>query len=126
MYHLRQVSEHKALHERINAALRHNEDRLEVVMVRRMLADVHRDEGRDEGRKEGRDEGRKEGRDEGHKEGQLAANKRTLMELLRLRFETLPPVIEQTIETTQDATRLTKWLHGVITAKDLDSIGIGS
>jgi hypothetical protein len=32
--------------------------------------------------------------------------------------------IEQAIEATQDANRLQQWLRGVVTANDLDSIGI--
>jgi hypothetical protein len=108
VYHSRGMGEHGALRQRIDAALRHDEDRLEVEMARRTLADVHRDEGRDQG----------------WREGTLAANKRTLVDLLRLRFETLPAETEQVIEATQDPDRLAEWLRGVVTARDLDSIGI--
>ena len=73
-------------------------------MVRRALADVHRDEGR--------------------REGSLAADKRTLLRQLRLRFSPLPVEVEQAIEATQDADRLAQWLDGIITKPDLDSIGI--
>jgi hypothetical protein len=54
----------------------------------------------------------------------LAANKRILVDLLRLRFPPLPPEIEQTVESTHDADQITKWLHRFATAQDLDSVGI--
>jgi hypothetical protein len=95
VYHAREVTEHGALRERINAALRNDESRLEVDMVRRTLADVHRDEGR--------------------LEGELAERKRTLLELLRLRFS-LPPEMAQAIEATQDGDQLAEWLRRFATA----------
>jgi hypothetical protein len=104
VYHARQAGEHATLRQRIDTALRHDEDRLEVDMARRTLADVHRDEGR--------------------LEGALAADKRTLLNLLRLRFKSLPPQMEQTIQATNDPERLTEWLSRFATATDLDSIGI--
>ena len=85
-------------------ALRDDEDRLEVDVVRRTLADVHRDEGRSE--------------------GALKARRQTLLEQLRLRWGPLSAEIEQVIETTQDAEQLAAWLRGVITAEDLDGVGI--
>ncbi len=45
VYYARVPSEHAALHQRIDAALQHNEDRLEVQMARRMMPDIHREEG---------------------------------------------------------------------------------
>jgi hypothetical protein len=77
-----------------------DEDRLEVDMARHTLADVHRDEGA------------------------LAANRRTLLNQLRLRFESLPPNMEQVIQATNDAEKLAEWLRGVVIAPDLASIGI--
>jgi hypothetical protein len=100
VYHVREASEYPMLYERIGAALRHDEDRLEVDMVRRTLADVH------------------------WEEATLAANKRTLLELLHLRFKSLSPEVEQAIRATQDADQLAEWLRRFATAKDLDSIGI--
>jgi hypothetical protein len=100
VYHSRPASEHSALRERIDTALRHDEDRLEVGMARRTLADVHRDEAI------------------------LADRKRMLVEQLRLRFESLSPETEQTIRATDDADRLAEWLRRFATAKDLASVGI--
>jgi hypothetical protein len=108
VYHSRETSEHIALRQRIDAALKNDESRLEIDMVRRTLADVHRAEGRDEGRRE----------------GEIAARKQTLLDQLRLRWAPLPPMIEQAIEATQDPEKLAEWLRGVITARDLDSVGI--
>jgi hypothetical protein len=100
VYHSREGREHSLLRQRIDAALRHDEDRLEVDMARRTLADVHRDEAI------------------------LADRKQMLVEQLRLRFKSLSAEMEQTIEATQNADKLAEWLRGVITAKDLASIGI--
>ena len=69
-------------------------------MMRRTLADVHRDEGA------------------------LTARKQTLLEQLRLRFKSLTPDVEQAIQATQDTNQLAEWLRRFATAKDLDSIGI--
>jgi hypothetical protein len=82
MYHSREGSEHQMLRQRIDVALRDDESRLEVEMVRRTLADVHREEVT------------------------LAERKRALVELLRLRFKSLPAETEQVIQTTQDADQL--------------------
>jgi hypothetical protein len=104
VYHARQGSEHPLLRQRIDAALRNDETRLEVEMVRRTLADIHRDEARDEER--------------------LAERKRTLLEQLRLKFKSLPAETEQTIEATQDAEQLAEWLRRFATATRLKTIGI--
>ncbi len=114
VYHARQPSEHALHRQRINAALRHDEDRLEVEMVRRMMPEIHREEGREEGRREGR------------LEGALAADKRTLLEQLRLRFHSVPREVEQAVQATKDADQVTEWLRRFATATDLDSIGIVS
>src|SRR5207302_222659 len=104
VYHSRRPGEHDALRRRIDQALRIDEDRLEVQMARRTMADIHRDEGALAER--------------------LADRKRTLVELLRLRWGALPPETEQVIEATQDADRLAEWLRRFATAKDLDGVGI--
>ena len=69
-------------------------------MVRRSMADVHREEIT------------------------LAVNKQTLLEQLQLRWGPLPTEMEQVIETTQDTDQLAEWLRGVITARDLNGVGI--
>jgi hypothetical protein len=112
VYHSRETTEHDALRQRIDAALKNDEDRLEIDMVRRTLADVHREEGREEGR------------DEGRREERIAARKQTLLDQLRLRWGALPAEVEQVIEATQDADRLKEWLDRFATARTLASIGI--
>ncbi len=54
----------------------------------------------------------------------LEANKRTLVEQLSLRFESLPAEIVQAIESTRDADQIAEWLRRFATADDLDTIGI--
>ena len=73
-------------------------------MVRRTMAEIHREEGR--------------------LEGALAERKRILLEWLRLRFESASPQVEQVIEATQDGDQLAEWLRRFHTAKTLDAIGI--
>ena len=100
VYHAREQNEHAALRERIDAVLRDDEARLEVDMVRRSMADVHREEIT------------------------LADRKRTLLELLRLRWGPLPTETMQVIETTQNADQLAEWLRRFATASGLETIGI--
>jgi hypothetical protein len=100
VYHSRAGSEHTMLRQRIDAALKDDEARLEVEMARRTLADIHWDQA------------------------VLAERKQMLQDQLRLRFKAVPPEIEQVIQTTQDANQLAEWMHRFATAKDLDSIGI--
>jgi hypothetical protein len=104
VYNLREQSEHQMLRQRIDAALKDDEARLEVDMIRRSMADVHREEGR--------------------LEGAVAERKRLLLELLRLRFKTLPVEVEQVIEATQDPDQVAEWLRRFATAKNLARIGI--
>jgi hypothetical protein len=54
----------------------------------------------------------------------LAERKRILVRQLQLRFPPLPAEIEQTVQSTQDADQLARWLDSFATAADLDSIGI--
>jgi hypothetical protein len=100
MYHVREPIEHNQLRQRIDAALYDDEARLEVEMVRKTIAEA-----------------------EGEKYT-LAADKRTLLDLLRIRWGKLPPEIEQTVDATQDIERLHKWLRRVVKVEDLASVGI--
>jgi len=100
VYHAREEAEHPALRQRIDSAVRHDEDRLEIEMTRRTLADVHREEGA------------------------LAGMRQLLLELLRLRFGPLPPEMERKIETTQDPNQLTEWGRRFATTTDLEEVGI--
>ncbi len=104
VYHWRGENEHPLLRERIDAALKDDEDRLEMAMVRKTMAQAEAERYTLTER--------------------LAERKRTLVELLRLRFDPLPDEIEQTIASTRDADTLAEWLRRFATADDLDSIGI--
>jgi hypothetical protein len=77
-------------------------------MVRRTIADEFRDEGRKEGRQE----------------GELRKSREMLVTLLRQRFGTLPPGIEQTIQATSDLQQLDTWFKAVLPAKKLPDVGI--
>jgi hypothetical protein len=96
----RPPEEHPAMRQQIDAALKNDESRLEVEMIRKTLADVYREEGA------------------------LAEKRRTLVDLLRLRWGPLPAEMEQTIEMTQDPNQLTEWVRSVVTAEDIEAVGI--
>jgi predicted transposase YdaD len=73
-------------------------------------------------RQEGRQEGREEGRQEGRQEGLLAARRRSILDVLVVRFD--PPVsvyqqIERQLETITDETLLTQLLAAAIRAKSV-------
>ena len=77
-------------------------------MARRTMADVHRDEGRDEGIAEGALRGRKE----------------TLLEQIGERWVPLPPEAAGAIEAARDVEQVKLWLRRFATAPDLASVGI--
>jgi len=89
-----------------SATLHEDEARLEVEMVRRSMADVHRDEI--------------------SLEVTLAVTKRTLLKQMRLRWGPLSAETEQIIETTQDVNQLEEWLDRFATAETVDAVGIVS
>ena len=108
VYHWRGENEHPLLRERIDAALKDDEDRLEMAMVRKTMAQAEAERYTRAATLT----------------ATLAERKRTLVNQLKLRFAPLPSEIEQTVESTQDADQLAQWLDRFATADDLDSIGI--
>lgn len=64
-------------------------------------------------REEGLEEGREEGRDEGRKE--------VVLRLLRLKFGTLPPEVEERVRAA-DADRLLRWNDRILTAERLADV----
>jgi hypothetical protein len=96
--------EHHPIAAEGHAALRDDEAKLEVDMARKTLADVHWEQAT--------------------LQATLAANKRTLLRQLRLRWGPLPTEVEQVIETTEDAKQLEEWLHRFATAPSLKAVGI--
>jgi hypothetical protein len=100
VYHAREGREHSTLRECIDESLRDDEARLEVSMVRRSMADIHREEGA------------------------IAAGKRTLLEQIQLRWGPPPAETQHAIQTTNDPDQLAQWLRAFATARDLDAVGI--
>jgi flagellar biosynthesis/type III secretory pathway protein FliH len=76
-----------------------------------------REEALQEGLQKGRLEGRLEGRQEGRQEGEA----RVLLQLLRLKFGSLAPEVEERVRST-DADRLLKWSGRVLTAESLEEV----
>ena len=68
-------------------------------------------------REEGREEGRREGRQEGRQEGEA----RVVLRLLRLKFGSLEPEIEERVRSA-DADRLLEWGERVLTAESLQDV----
>ena len=81
-----------------------------------------RAEGRTEGRTEGRAEGRAEGRTEGRAEGTLAARRRSILDILVVRFD--PPAsvyqqVERYLEALTDEAHLAQLLAAAIRAESV-------
>ncbi|MBN9691594.1 MAG: hypothetical protein J0M24_15250 [Verrucomicrobia bacterium] len=77
--------------------------------------------GRNEGRSEGRIEGRVEGRSEGEALGQAEGLRRALCEVLRSRWEVVPPAVVQRLESTQDPEQLSRWLRLAVLTPSLEA-----
>jgi flagellar biosynthesis/type III secretory pathway protein FliH len=112
VYHEREPEERPALQDRIEASVRTDEFRQEVVAMRRTIADVLKEEGKREGWKEGR------------KEGQVLARRDILLDQLRERFGRVPPEVVNTIETTDNIKRLNAWLKRLVKVKSLEDVRI--
>ena len=72
---------------------------------------------REKGREEGREEGREKGREEGRQEGEALV----VLRLLRLKFGSLAPEIEERVRSA-DAGRLLGWSERVLTAERLQDV----
>jgi hypothetical protein len=105
VYHWRDRKEHEPMRACVNEGL--GGETLEIKMVRQTMADVLREEGRDEGRRQ----------------GILADRKRTLRRLIQIRWG-LPAEVERAIEATEDADQLAAWIDRFAAAADLASMGI--
>jgi hypothetical protein len=106
VYHERAKGEREELAELIESTVGVEDDRLEVNMARQTIAEAIREEGAIEGRRE------------------QAVD--MLLKQLRLRFETVPAQIEQTIQATRDLRQLNQWLERFATAKTLKDVGVGA
>jgi hypothetical protein len=100
VYHDRAHEEHGPFTEIIESSARTNEDRLEINMVRKSMAQVVQE-----------DIARREAAD-------------TLVRLMRLRFKTLPAGMAERIEATRDVEQLKEWQNRFATATTLADVGI--
>jgi seryl-tRNA synthetase len=94
--------ERSALHEAIDASVQTDQHRQELFDMGKTIADELKEEG------------------------MLKARRQTLIRQLGKRFGEIPDEMIRTIETTQDAEELDRWLDNVLTAKNLGEVGIAS
>lgn len=64
---------------------------------------------------------RQEGQQEGRQEGLLAGQRRQLLRLLRLKFGTLPQIVEDQLESASDE-QLNLWADWVLFASSLGEV----
>jgi hypothetical protein len=89
------------------------------------LADQFRQEGRREGRQEGRQQGRMEGRQQGRQEGEIHSRQQSLVELLEVRFGSVPEGLREVLSTISDLNRLKELQKTAVTCPDLESFVSG-
>lgn len=104
VYHSRSEPERESLRQVIVSSAQNHEDRLELDMGWKTMAEVDREKW--------------------HREGVITSRHETLLRLLRLRFGELSPELLRSIQTTHDLQRIDNWIDRVLTAKSLDEIGI--
>jgi hypothetical protein len=100
VYHMREDDEHPGLHRIVETSADTDEDRRIIMAVRRSMAQV------------------------AEERGALANSKETLLSQLRLRFGNLPAELEDRVQNTDELKPLKKWLNRVVTAKNIDEVGI--
>jgi flagellar biosynthesis/type III secretory pathway protein FliH len=99
---------------------------LDTPFLRRLRAEGHA-EGQAEGRIEGRAEGQAEGQREGQVAGVLLARRRSILDVLVVRFD--PPAsvyqqVERALETCTDELRLTRLLAAAVRAENVAAFQI--
>lgn len=104
VYHDRPVEERESLTELIAASAKANEDRLEINVARKTIAEALREEGAVRAT---------------HKHAA-----KTLLRQLELRFGAMPAETVEIIEHTQSTEQLEQWLDRFATAKTLADVGI--
>jgi hypothetical protein len=104
VYNRRTEGEREGLVELIRSSAKSNEDRLELDMAWKTMAQADRERW--------------------SKEVTLENKKETLLRLVRLRFGKLPAETEQVIEATKDIERLDEWFDRAVTAKTLAQVGL--
>lgn len=77
-----------------------------------------------EARRQGMERGVQQGIEQGIEQGVLTSRRETLVRLLRRRFGDLPAAVERTIHETTDRQQLDQWLDLLVSAENLDDVGI--
>jgi hypothetical protein len=108
VYHERDPAERLGLQEVIEASVRTDERRQEVVAMGKTIANALKEEGRKEGRKE----------------EAVRTRRNVLIMLLRDQFGELPPEVVDAVEATGSVQRLDAWLKRTRTAQTLADMGI--
>jgi hypothetical protein len=108
LYHKRDPSEHRPLDEIIEASVRTDKHKEDLMTVRRTIADVLKEEGKKEGKKEGK----------------IEQCRKILLRLLTRRFQEVPAEVEATVKKTADLGQLEEWVDRCAIAKKLADVGI--
>jgi len=96
------------LQQVIEGSIQAEELRQEVSKMGKTMADVLTEEGERKGRSE----------------AAIETRQQTLVRLLRRRFDSVPPGVVATVESTADVDQLDDWLDRLVTAETLDELGI--
>jgi hypothetical protein len=105
VYHDRADAEREGLRELIVASVRTDNDRREVAVMGRTIAEALRDEGR--------------------REEAVRSRQQTLLRQLRTKFGKVPKATEKIIAATDDVARLDAWLDQILAATTIAEVGIG-
>jgi hypothetical protein len=109
VYHEREEREVRGLQETIEASVQTDPHRQEMQAVKRTILDKWMDEGRKKGRKE----------------EAIHTRQQTLLRQLRARFPDVPQATVDVVIATRDVAQLDAWLDRVVSARNLDEVGIG-
>jgi hypothetical protein len=104
IYHYKDLREMPSLDETINASVRTDEHRRELIEMGKTYAQVLKEEGREQ--------------------GEIRALRSTLLRQLQRRFGKLPQEIVQRIQSTDDSKTLNSWLERFATASTLEEMEI--
>ena len=121
VYHERENPEHDNLYQMLEKSVRTDQQRKELIKMKRSMADVLKDEGREEGIKEGIKKGIKEGSVEKEKEV-LESLKSTLREMLQKKFSKIPLKIEQRIQNVKKTDLLQQWMIKLTETEDIEQL----
>jgi hypothetical protein len=103
-HHEREQNEYPSLLESIKKTIRDEDRRREVIDMPRSMADVHLEQGREE--------------------GTIKTLQETLLRQLLRRFTEVPATVEKVIRATHRIEQLNSWLDLILTAPTLKDMGI--